>query len=893
MSEQKKAPKWLHDLAACLNESNHARRHFDRANGKWGYRRVESPLTADLVDRTVTGTEESVAGYVLKDTGHDAKGQVLVFDFDDHTGKVSAEVMRRCVSIFSALLHTSEIPHFVVTSGGGRGYHIWVVFECPRRHDAIREMGRKFIDAANKQLHQSWPHESFQIGTRGICAHQDMDKRGRTSTRHEIEVFPKGSGLVPIALPLSRESRLLLPDYNGGTAADVKFQEHPNSIAFELPIFKARKPGPKPKAENAKEADRGAAAEALEAKCDPSDYDQWVAYAHYLKAAFPNDLEWCKARWMAWSHEASNADPDHKLEKKWERAISGDPRCSPTTFWLSARNAGYKGALPFATKTTAAEYRRSDAEDPRTFLFECGQSMRRRGWDDADTEREIRHLNDGLGEQRLEDIEALLTEILALEQRTAPVLPYSVVEKFNRRYALLNIDGALEVLDREADTFCTFTLGNFFHWAAPERARCADGKVIEVARNWINDVDRKEYHGLVIEPIDYDGPGFNLWRGFAVEPKEGDVSPFLKLLDYLCAGDEDGKRWLIHWLADMVQRPTENGIGTAVALRGPQGQGKSFLSLLISRMFRAENTVKMSNADHFFGRFNRHLMGRVFVAGEEVVFHGSKADAQRLKDMITGDDLTFEEKHKSVVTMKNVLRLLDTTNDDHAVHIDADDRRWTIFEIEQTWDLETEEGRDANHAYFASIRAFINGDGPARLLHYLLQVEVDDKLIRYPYLNDAKASDKTLSDPVLAVLDDLASTGVIPHDVHGEGKLANKSLVELVKACGGYSRESSGVLVKRLRRYVGGEAVDNCQFMRELRVVSNPDEGVTVRPIWEYGQRGTLLPTLNEFRARVAKITRKSYGQGKWQTWLPPSPGMCMSDDEAEALREVIGSDTL
>jgi len=104
--------------------------------------------------------------------------------------------------------------------------------------------------------------------------------------------------------------------------------------------------------------------------------------------------------------------------------------------------------------------------------------------------------------------------------------------------------------------------------------------------------------------------------------------------------------------------------------------------------------------------------------------------------------------------------LIATTNNDQAVHLDHDDRRWTVIEVPRQWDHSTEEGKVKANADWEPYWQFLRGDGPAIVLHYLLGFEVDRDLIRFGHITEAKADDKIQSNPVLAVLDEMAETGI-------------------------------------------------------------------------------------------------------------------------------------
>lgn len=533
--------------------------------------------------------------------------------------------------------------------------------------------------------------------------------------------------------------------------------------------------------------------------------------------------------------------------------------------------------------TQSAGYRvPEDAPGRQELLWRIACSMQARGWPDDELEAELRRLNeacfhsvfDGKGpleERRLADI---IKRVRQKEKGAPAQLNYLEVEKFNCDFAVIDIDGKLEFLDRKAADFRTYTFGDFRVKTA-NRLVPMKGKLVPVLDLWLRDIDRAEFDGVVTEPLGYSGRAYNIWRGFAVQPMEGDPTPFIEVVrDILCGGDADAARWVIHWLADAVQRPTEPSPPTALALRGPQGHGKSYLVEFLTAIFGPRYVQWVQESERLFSRFNRELFGATIIAAEESIFHGSPKVANTLKSFISSPLWTYEAKHKAALQAKNVHRLIATTNSDHAVHLDHDDRRWTVIDVPRRWDTSTEEGRAAANADWEPYWQFLRGDGPAIVLHHLLSVEVDRNLIRFGHITDAKAEDKMQSSPVLAVLDEMAETAIAPHDMDGRGIMSAKSFHEAVQKQGGLSartRSVKEVMTEFDKLVPGCETVRNARYVKDVRTFSTKDLGAYAEPLIERDQRGRDLGSLAAFREAVAKHTRRSYdAEGEWRPWTPP-----------------------
>ena len=98
-----------------------------------------------------------------------------------------------------------------------------------------------------------------------------------------------------------------------------------------------------------------------------------------------------------------------------------------------------------------------------------------------------------------------------------------------------------------------------------------------LAELWISHERRRQYaEGIVFDPtaVGHTDTTFNLWRGFAVEPREGSWE---QLKDHvrtvICGGNAERCGYLLDWLADVVQHPAKQG-EVAIVLCRPEGCGK-------------------------------------------------------------------------------------------------------------------------------------------------------------------------------------------------------------------------------------------------------------------------------------------------------------------------------
>lgn len=310
--------QWVHELASKMDPSNYAR---FTGLAKPKYVAVDAPLTPDVIERHLK-SDPPIAAYVLSDRDEN-KGHVIVFDFDDHHG--TSKRMEQVVAAFSTMLRRKQVPHSIVQSGGGNGYHIWLVFDAPKRKDVLRDNAKRLLAAFE------FEGLTFTEGTKGI-------------EQGQIEIFPKGDGAggkSAIALPLARKSVLVrVKDTNGLLSLPHYGNEQ------ELPLIRNARPGPKGRGGD-KEPDRQAAFDAVISKRDPADYDDWVAVGRRLTAAFGVDDPWAKQAFVDWGLTAPGGQDSDGQAKKWKECATGTI-LSRATFWLDARDNDYSGPLPFS-----------------------------------------------------------------------------------------------------------------------------------------------------------------------------------------------------------------------------------------------------------------------------------------------------------------------------------------------------------------------------------------------------------------------------------------------------------------------------------------------------------------------------------------------------------------
>jgi hypothetical protein len=255
-----------------------------------------------------------------------------------------------------------------------------------------------------------------------------------------------------------------------------------------------------------------------------------------------------------------------------------------------------------------------------------------------------------------------------------------------------------------------------------------------------------------------------MWRGFGVRPIKGHCAKFLHHLKVnVCQRNKQYYRYLIAWLAQMVQHPGEK-IGTSVVLRGPSGVGKTTVGVYVGSMFFVDNYAPVSSSERITGKFNAHLKTAILLVADEAFWAGDKAAEGRLKDLITSDRQFIEFKGKEVVPIGNYIRVLVFGNPDWLVPATLSERRWVV------WDMGTEHKQ--KFEYFAAFYDEMKNGGSEALLYHLLnnvdlsKIELRE-IPKTAALLDQKVATMTIEQSWWY---DVLSRGILPHGYSGSAR---------------------------------------------------------------------------------------------------------------------------
>jgi hypothetical protein len=252
-----------------------------------------------------------------------------------------------------------------------------------------------------------------------------------------------------------------------------------------------------------------------------------------------------------------------------------------------------------------------------------------------------------------------------------------------------------------------------------------DGKNITktFADCWLEHRRRRQFLGGVVFDPTNQAPAqcWNLWRGFAVEPRPGDWSLMQKhISEVIAAGNQSDADYILNWLALLFQKP-ETRCEVALAFRGDEGIGKGILCTWVIRAF-GQHGIPVSNAKYLISNFNAHLRDCVALFADEAFYAGDKQHEGILKALITEPLLAIEPKFQNVATVPNMLHLMLASNSDWVVPVSIKGRRFAVFDPADT--------HQGDRKYFREIVAQMETGGLGAMIWDLQHRDISQFEIR-------------------------------------------------------------------------------------------------------------------------------------------------------------------
>ena len=322
-------------------------------------------------------------------------------------------------------------------------------------------------------------------------------------------------------------------------------------------------------------------------------------------------------------------------------------------------------------------------------------------------------------------LDDFLVPFKAKDKQSAMAALLSTAEEFSASAELYRLNDEIAVIGAQV---YHFSQAKLFASAAPLREIAyATRKVLSVNAAgtpvrkpaidvWLEWPKRREHSGLTYAPgsppVTRSG-SVNVWPGWGAEPIPGSVTPFLNLLEYLCSEDQEFYTWFLKWLSYPLQHPGTK-LKQSVVLWSPlQGVGKTFVGVLMGDIY-GSNYVNLTQ-EQLHDKFNDWAARKQFILGDEITGSDRRRDADRLKQLITQEQISINAKYQAAYTLPDCINYLFTTNHPAAFFLEDADRRFAIHQI---------DAKPKPQRFYQEINRWRTKGGIEALFDYLLQVDL-------------------------------------------------------------------------------------------------------------------------------------------------------------------------
>lgn len=302
-------------------------------------------------------------------------------------------------------------------------------------------------------------------------------------------------------------------------------------------------------------------------------------------------------------------------------------------------------------------------------------------------------------------------------------------------------------------------------------------KTVQLGAQWLKWPQRTSYEAIDMvpnAPAILSNNTLNLWRGFAVEPKQGNWDLMKRHITTVLAGNNaEALTYILKWAAWKIQNPGERA-EAALVFKGDKGSGKGTFANAIKRIF-GPHGLQIFNSKHMTGQFNAHLRTCLLLYADEAFWAGDKQGESVLKGMLTEPTLLIEQKGVDATAWTNRLGIIMSANAEWVVPAGEKERRYAVLQVNGE--------RAGDFAYFDALYHEMNNGGLAAMLYDLQRLKLGDWHPRNVPQTQALQEQKQRSfDPRFEWFESLISEGELPGAKKGDPTVSANILYEHFKA---------------------------------------------------------------------------------------------------------------
>jgi hypothetical protein len=178
---------------------------------------------------------------------------------------------------------------------------------------------------------------------------------------------------------------------------------------------------------------------------------------------------------------------------------------------------------------------------------------------------------------------------------------------------------------------------------------------------------------------------YNLWEPFAYSLKTGDykcdtegLSKILHLVRVLADNDENSEKFLLDWMAQMVQYPHIKSLMPVI--RSEQGAGKNTLIDILKEILGPSKVWDCTDPlRDMFGSFNDKMRDAFLININETSSKDFMGVMGKVKNAVTDPTFSLRAMQQGTIELPSFHRFIITTNDDFPISTSKGDRRTGII----------------------------------------------------------------------------------------------------------------------------------------------------------------------------------------------------------------------
>ena len=232
----------------------------------------------------------------------------------------------------------------------------------------------------------------------------------------------------------------------------------------------------------------------------------------------------------------------------------------------------------------------------------------------------------------------------------------------------------------------------------------------------------EEYRKIIVDGL--GRKGVNTYKKPNVIVKQGDPSRFLNHLAVIFPVEND-RKILIEYLAHNAKYPGYK-IPWAPLVQSTEGTGKTIFKDLISRMFGGVYTHEPNAMELVASgsKFNAWMRAKLMIFVDEIKVDERRDMIEVLKPMISEKEIEIQSKGHDQEKEDNYANWFFASNYKDAIPINKNARRFSIFySALQSYDDVLRAGMGGS--YFPELYAWLEGDGYAIVINYLLNYPIE------------------------------------------------------------------------------------------------------------------------------------------------------------------------